>query len=340
MRSANLLCAAALAAACNSAGDGAAPAARVTRAACQGTTPSDATARVFEGLRPGCEGCHASGTRGFFASLEAFQQLLVGDGRLVAPGRPDESELLRLLSGAGTGAFRQMPISGPPYAQLVSGAAASDPSAPPSMDELRAWIESLGAQTRDQRPAQDAPRVTRMSAQQIQRALYQQLGLAHGDFFGPAQDFGIATADVQGREDRYPMQGPDAFPMARQESPNERFLGLGGGSTVRQVRPDPSLPPTFVHTLTQVAQRWCRLALAKAGNRALLPEGASLSAEPAQALGTIKRWRLHFLAERSDDEDRRLYDTVFQPLAASAGAEPAYVAVCSYFIRHPHWIFY
>ena len=68
---------------------------------------------------------------------------------------------------------------------------------------------------------------------------------------------------VQRDEDQYPMQGPDALPAPFYEPPAERFLGLGGGSTIRQTRSQLQPTPTFVQVLTQLSQRWCRLAIAR-----------------------------------------------------------------------------
>lgn len=291
------------------------------------------TARVYQGLRPACEGCHSSGARGYFASAATFQQLLAADPRLVAPGKPEDSELVRLLEGQGTGAFRQMPIAGEPYAR-------SSPPLP--VEDVKAWIRGLSAQRRGASPAPDAPRVARMSAQQIQRALYQQLGLGYGDFFTTVQEYGVPVADASlAADDRYPMHGPDMIPMPRNDPPAERFLGLGGGSALRQARADASTPPTFVHLITQLSQRWCRLALAKAGNRALFPGGAVLSTDAAAVKETILRWHLHFLGEPGTAaQAEALYGKVFAPLQQASGAEPAYVALCTYFIRHPQWLFY
>src|SRR5262245_15792806 len=82
--------------------------------------PSGATAKMFQGLKPFCAGCHTAGARGFFASVEVFDALIVRDPRLMTPGQPDTSELLRLLEGRGTGAFKKMPPDQAPYTTLVS----------------------------------------------------------------------------------------------------------------------------------------------------------------------------------------------------------------------------
>ena len=304
---------------------------------CPGTQPSSETERVFAGMKPACEGCHSTGVRGFFASANAFQNLIVADGRLVMPGKPDESELVRLLEARGTSAFKQMPPAGPTYAQLVTQGVARV-----SIAEVRGWIVGLGVQARDPVPDARASRIVRLSALQIQRALYQQLGVGYDDFFTMASNYGIAMAN-QRDENMYPMQGPDAFPASFYEPPAERFLGLGGGATVRQLRNQLSPSPTFVQVLTQVSQAWCRIAIAKKGNSALFPNGAAmLTTDPVEVKRTLTRWWFHFLAERpSQVQVDALYDTVFVPLNKEPnGTEPAYVGSCSYFIRHPHWLFY
>jgi hypothetical protein len=295
--------------------------------------PSNATAKMFQGLKPFCAGCHTAGARGFFASVEVFDALVVRDPRLVTPGQPDGSELIRLLEGRGTGAFKKMPPDQVSYAQLVGMGA-------PAVTELRGWVQSLTAQGRDGRPDQNAPRVTRVSAQQAQRALYQQLGLSHGDFFTEAKDYGWPLAQLRS-DDMYPLQPPDALPTPRNGDARDRFYGLGGGSVLQQSAPDPTTSPTFVQTLTQVSQAWCRIALAKAGNTALFPAGSGPVGTDTAVKATIARWSLHFLAEKADaarvDE---IYRTVYAPIADKSDAVTGYAGLCSYFIRHPGWIFY
>ncbi|NOK09539.1 hypothetical protein [Corallococcus exercitus] len=319
--------------ACGRDGTASAPSTQSQKAC--GTPASSETVRIMQGLKPHCEGCHAQGARGYFASVDTFQSLLVSDARLVKAGSPDDSELIRLLEGRGIAAFKQMPIGEKSYAQLVSEGTATLPIA-----DVRAWIQGLSTQQRDARPDPDATRITRMSGTQVQRALYQQLGLTHDDFFISATEFGIPMAESR-NDDLYPMQPPDAVPAPRQLPTAERFYGLGGGSVMNQTAQDRSASPTFALTLTQVSQRWCRLALAKTGNTALFPAGSQRTADPAEVKATLRRWSLHFLGERfTDAQVDALYTDVFVPLSTPTDTEPAWVGVCSYFIRHPHWIFY
>jgi hypothetical protein len=295
---------------------------------------TDATIAVYNGLSPVCAGCHVSGTRAFFVSISTFQSLLVSDPRLVAPGDPDNSELVRLLEGMGTGAFKQMPIGTQTYTDLLNAGTATL-----SIQAVRDWITGLAQQARDTRPDPSAMRMTRMTAERVQRALYQQLGLAHSDFFSAGSNYGIAMANPI-TDDDYPMQGPDAFPPPFTVEPSDRFYGLGGGSVTQGQKKDLTPSPTFVLTLTQVSQRWCRMALNKTGNTALFPAGTTNATDDANVKATLARWFLHFHGTKaSQAEIDELFDTVWTPLASQGGDVP-WTGLCSAFIRHPDWIFY
>lgn len=309
------------------------PTAQTARPLCEDIPPR--TLEVMQALTPVCAGCHLVGTRGYFASAEAFQSLLVADPRLVQRGDPDGSELIRLLEGRGTGAFRQMPIGTADYAALLAAGQATL-----SLEALRAWVRELPAPQRSASPDGRAPRITRLSATQIQRSLYQQLGLSEADFFTPAGEYGIAMAEARGGDEPYPLQPVDAIPMPRQRTTADRFHALGGGSTLNQVRADNDVGPTFVLTLMQVSQRWCRMGLAKTTNEALFPSGTTRATDEANVRSTIRRWSLHFHARHAEDaEVDALYSQVWRPVSAGE-AEAGWVALCSTFIRHPDWIFY
>ncbi len=303
-----------------------------TQAVCGEAT--DETVRIMRGLAPSCEGCHVTGARAFFASVSSFQNLIVADPRLVAPGDPDHSEFVRLLEDRGTGAFTRMPIGTRSYGDLLTAGTATLPIA-----DVRQWIAGLVTQARDARPDPAAPRITRIKPEQVQRALYQQLGLGYADYFIDASDFGVVHAESRS-DDLYPLQPDDAYLSPRNSAPSERFHGLGGGTVVGQQKADLSITPTFVLTLTQVSQRWCRLGYLKANNVALFPAGTTKAADEANVRATITRWFLHFHGTRATAADvESMYAAVWTPLAPS-GAEAGFVGLCSAFIRHPDWIFY
>jgi hypothetical protein len=254
---------------------------------------------------------------------------------MVKPGDPDDSELIRLLEGRGTGAFERMPIGVKSYAEL----AAEDPTMMP-MSELRAWVAGLNQQVRDARPDRDASRIRRMDAMQMKRAMYAQLGLTDEDFFTAAATYEIPMLNPR-TDGIYPVRAIDELPAPYERVSAERFAALGGGSPLTQVPSDRSVSPTAALTLTQVSQAWCRVAIAKQGNEALFTGGAAKTdTEQAAVTATIRRWSLLFLGERmSAEEADTLYQDVFAPLSTT-GPEPAYVGLCSYFIRHPRWVFY
>lgn len=307
---------------------------------CGGPTPEERAQnqKIFDGLVETCAGCHSSGARGYFASIEAFESLVVYEPKQITPGDPDGSEFVRLLEGNGTRAFEQMPISGPTYAEIVkNGGAKLD------LLTIRQWVSALKPRERDPRPSIEAPRVTRLSADDIVRALYAQLGLSDADFFTPASSFDIEHKTAQD-DGRYPITSPDAIPAPYEGLPAERFASLGGGSAMLQVKSDATTSPSFLGTLTQVSQAWCRQALDKTDNVALLPAGTTLATsaeDPAAVKAIIARWFLHFHAVSAAQADiDAVYESVFLPLEAETDAKTGYVGVCSSLIRHPDWIFY
>lgn len=294
---------------------------------------SDETVRIMQGLAPTCAGCHTSGTRAFFNSVSAFQDLVVANPELIVPGDPDASQFVKLLEARGTGSFPQMPIGLKTYADLLA-----DGTATISLDAIKDWVRGLGTQGRGSEPDPDIARVNRLKPEQVQRALYQQLGLEHADFFIDAREYGIVMAESRG-DDLYPFQPNDAVPAPRQQATADRFQGLGGGNTYAQRRSDLSISPSFALTLTQISQRWCRLGLAKAGNQALFPAGTTKATDAANVKATISRWFTHFHGVKADTAQvDELYGKVWQPL--STDSEAAWVGLCSAFIRHPNWIFY
>lgn len=293
---------------------------------------------IFDGLKPTCEGCHSTGARGFFASIDAFESLVVYEPKEVVPGKPDDSELVRLLEGHGTRAFKQMPIAGPTYAELVQQGKTKL-----TIAEVRDWVTKIVARTGDKLPSIDARRITRLSAADVQRALYQQLGLSDDDFYMPASSYNIPFKTAQD-DGKYPISSLDAVPAPYEGTEVDRYATLGGGSTMFQKKADGSISPSFVGSLTQIAQRWCAMALDKQGNTALLPAGASITvgmAEPAKVKDVLRAWFLHFHSVEASQQDvDQVFDGVFVPIEQGSDTRTAYIASCSYFIRHPDWIFY
>lgn len=126
-------------------------------------------------LAPTCEGCHGAGaSQPFFASLAAFEDLLVYDARYVTRGDPDTSPLIALLEGRGTGAYVQMPLGSDAFAvRAARGETAV------SMQEVRDWIRDLPPPDPSRSgPDPGASSTRRLSAHEAINALEVALGQA------------------------------------------------------------------------------------------------------------------------------------------------------------------
>ena len=301
--------------------------------------PSEATADVYERLRPSCEGCHQAGTSfPAFAALESFQSLVVGNAAFVVAGDADASELVRLLTAQGTRQFVQMPIGERSFVDLEESGETLI-----TVAEIRAWIGELG----EEAVTVEAPEpvlVRRMTAEQIQAALYAQLGLEDGDWFQVNPDTGeIGSVSRQ----RYPVHGPDAPPFIHANAGNHaqlRFLALGGPEQLAGTPRNQELSPLLGHTLTQVAQAWCRLSYDKDGNDALF--GAATRADTSASAEPAIRENIRYLFLRmlgvvaGDDEVDDLYQSVFLTYEAREDTRTAWIAVCASMVRDPLWLTY
>jgi hypothetical protein len=140
------------------------------------------------------------------------------------------------------------------------------------------------------------------------------------------------------------MSSLDSVPPPFESLPADRFASLGGGSAMFQRRTDGSISPSFAGSLAQVAQRWCALAIDKADNTALFAGGSASmvgSSDPAAVKAILRGWFLHFHAVEGATADvDHVFEALFVPLEAETDARAAYVGVCSYFIRHPDWVFH
>jgi hypothetical protein len=280
-----------------------------------------------------------TGNSGYFASLTAFESLLVRDGRLVKPGHPDESELVMLLEGRRAGeSITQMPLSGDPFAIRAERGETSI-----SMQEIRNWISELELPSVSTRPDPSVATVQRIDAGHLELGLAELLGLTLEDFFLPAMSNGIPQ--IQQRSlDFVAVRSPDRTPsdFGGIES-NNRFAMLGGSSAVLSTADDRSVSTTFIQNLVPISQSWCRLAIDKAENTALFTVAtpATGTSESATLRQQIRDWHLIFLAEHATDSQIDfVVDQVFAPFEASENARTAWIGVCSHFIRHPLFVFY
>lgn len=117
---------------------------------------------VYSRLKPTCQGCHTMDMRPFFASLDAFENLIVYDTRYVVPQDLGGSVLLGLLRST---VGRQMPPLPNDRFETLEGKGLTHIT----LAELEEWIRRLpprGGQT----PV-DPPLVRRKTAEQVQAAL-------------------------------------------------------------------------------------------------------------------------------------------------------------------------
>lgn len=304
---------------------------------------SATTEQVRLALEPVCASCHLQGSKGFFQSAATFEDLLVYQPRYVVPGQPDQGELIALLEGRGSGVFRQMPTAGANYAAM----AAQNPNLLP-VAQIREWIANLPPRggMRDRRSNPSAITVRRISSEQIKATLYRDLGLSDDDFFYPGMNFGIPTYETRG-EDNYPLHGQDEFPGAHSGEASKsgvRHFALGGRSALASRKRDPAITPAFVQALVPLTQRWCRLSAAKGARSPLftaVQPTDRVAADPAKTKRQVAAWHQLFLGEAAAPEEvDRLVQELLSPLEAESDATTAWVGLCSYFLRHPRFLFY
>lgn len=290
-------------------------------------------------LEEHCAACHTSGPAGYFASLTAFQNLLVADPRLVTPGDPEASELISLLEGRGSGSIPQMPLGMESFADLDERGVTAI-----TMDELRDWIADLEVNgVASDSPDHNAATVRKVSAGHIEFGLRDLLGLTRDDFFADATTRDVLVDNHRSRAD-YPVHDPEGTPGSFKPEPESNFYSLGGESSVHTIGGDPNFTPPFVQTLVPLSQRWCTMAVAKQNNTALFGAAtpATGSDELAAVRENIESMHLHMLGvpAREEDVDEALAE-VFLPLEAETGdPAAAWAGVCSYLIRHPQFLLY
>lgn len=297
---------------------------------------------VMTALDPACARCHGTGSnKPFFASLDAFETLLVFNSRYVVPGHPDQGELMPLLRGAGSGAFKQMPLSGKTFAALAD---AGDTEI--TMAELTDWIESLDAAVTLDKSGANGVVQQRLDAEHIQRSMFDQLGLSLSDFWQVDADGtpGEAYADA------YPMRAPDELPMnpsplGHSNSPYAawgRYTAMGGPNRLARVRTRSEVSPTFLLNFVQTAQTWCGIAVAKPDNTAVLGTLTTSDTSTSNLAGVranIARLYLRMIGEPAGDPE---VDELF---AVYAHYEPqsvqvAWTATCASILRNPLWLTY
>jgi hypothetical protein len=289
-----------------------------------------------------CGGCHLVGDKGYFASLTAFESLLVRNSRLIVPGNPEESAFVHLLEGRRMGeTLTQMPIGGDPFAVMAERGETDI-----TMEEIRDWIRDLEAPAVSTEPSADKPTVQRIGATHVELGLRDLLGLTVEDFYTPAGTGGVAELNPISF-DNFHVRAPDRAPIEysnfRVSTTSSRYVALGGGSAIASQKEQRDVVAGFVQALIPISQAWCGIAVRKTGNDALFTVATPATGMSSRDLvrDQIADWHMLFLATRADDAVLdELVDSVFAPLEAETDARTAWIGVCSQFIRHPLFVFY
>lgn len=277
-------------------------------------------------LAPTCAPCHGEGaSRPFFASLVAFEDLLVYDPRYVVRGDPEASELVAMLEGRSEGAYPQMPLGVDDFATLAERGETGM-----TMDEVRAWITSLPPPDPSRGgPDPDAPTVRRLSADEVINAIEIALGQEPNAGVPPLL-----------RADGVAPLSPDS-PTGINYSDSARrqvYLMLGGPAYLQQRMPEPTWSPSSLLALTQIAQGACTSAV-DARQEVLFvhaPATASLPDDEAAIRANLAYLYERFLHVTPDDADvDALFREVFEPAPTP---RDGWVQTCAALIRDPLFV--
>jgi hypothetical protein len=280
-------------------------------------------------LQPSCQACHDQGSNlPIFASLDAFENLLVYDPSLVVPGKPEESKLIALLEGTATGTYTQMPLTGEPFAQLAgAGKTQIDVSA------IKDWIAGLSPPDPSRVAAHpDSPTTRRLRVVELVAALQRTLGY---------KEVG-ATDAAAGQPAALWVRDPDALGGIGSNNINatRTWAVLGGGTSLGRVKDDPTLSPSALRTVTEMSLEWCTDAVAR-GDQALFRDAAPTDtsmAAPDKIRANIATLHLRLLGEPAAKADvDAYYEGVFLP-AEPRGAAVAWTEVCAALVRDPRFL--
>jgi hypothetical protein len=275
-----------------------------------------------------CVGCHgASASRPFFATLAAFEDLLVYDARYVTPGNPDASMLVALLEGTATGAYAQMPPVGDTFAaQSGRGETAV------TIEAIREWIRTLPPPDLSRSgPSIDAPTTRRLRAGELISAIQIALGQTPTGGTPP-------LLAVDGTTPLSPDSGAriDYLDGGRRQM----YLMLGGPSYLALRPPEETWTPSSLLTLLQIAQGACSSAVAVPRPELFVHAtlASRLPADEADIRANIAYLYERFLEREPSDADvEEIFTRVYAP-AEAVDARAAWVQVCTDLIRHPLFI--
>lgn len=279
-------------------------------------------------LAPSCVACHGPNTnKPFFATIEAFEDLLVYEPRLVTPNDPEGSQLVKLLEERAEGTYKQMPIVGDSFSKMSASGKTKI-----TLAQVKDWIAHLPPPgPRRTSPSPDAPTTRRLTAEEMVMTLRRNLGLEEAGLH--------ATKDVN-----LVLRGSDtAWSAGESTGANSMslFEALGGPSTLAMRPREKALTPSALQLLVQISQDWCGRAVAIPKNPAIF-KYATADAKSTTDAAAIKKnigyLHLRFLGEVAPVAVvDNLFTNVFVPYEAN-GANVAWTAVCADLLRHPQWL--
>ena len=311
----------------------------------------EASLDVYTRMRPTCVPCHgASSPRPMFSTFDAFMTLLVtattptGDFSYVEPGDPESSRLIALLDKSEGNYF--MPV-GEAFVDL-EGKGQTDIT----LVEIEEWIRGLpvGAPPSidDATPPTDGVLVRRLTVRQLVTAAHAVLGLEENDFWGYTTSYGTYVVVKNDQITKFPVRSPDATPDVQVNSHDfkpaaeRRWASLGGADIGNGRAGNTEISPAFLQHWLQTSQAWCRMAVKKEGNDAILgplslaDTTASNEAGIAAQIGAL---HLRILGEPATQAQTAvLLDEVFKVYEALSNTESAWTAVCSTLLRDVQFI--
>lgn len=297
------------------------------------------TGDVFARLSPTCAGCHTVTQRPYFESLARFQALIVGDRNWIVPGEPQNSPLMRLLDGTGPKPMPPLPAG--PFTRLEQQGQTQI-----SFAELEAWIRSLQPVTMP--PSLDAPRLRRKSAEQIIRALKDQLGLVDADLYRPYMVTnplpGTNPAIYAMSNEHYAARSPHSVPATASDDATIEalYIALGGADPLQGVASNELITSSFALTITHLSQAWCRTAVTKPSNTAFFMRATPTETSAtgtANIKANIRDLSFKMLGEPPTQAEVDDLFAVFQAYEAR-GLPTAWTGVCSALVRDPLWLLY
>lgn len=317
--------------------------------------PNDPNLAFYERLKPTCEACHtAASPPPMFASFSNFMTLLVtaqdpgGTFKYVEPGDPDQSRLMNLLDPPPGEPFF-MP-SGKSFAAMAADGETNDNL---QVADVEAWILGLEVivppDPNTANPPTDGVLVRRLSARHLVKAAYGALGIDEDDFWGYTTSFGYYPVVQNGQTSKFPIRSPDATPDVQNNSydfkpsAERRWAALGGADIGDGRVANDEISPSFLQNWLQTSQAWCRIAVKKSGNTAILGSLTLSDSTASNQVGIrdqISNLHLRIIGDPASEVQKvALHQQVFEVYEA-VNTEAAWTAVCSVLLRDAMFITY